>query len=148
MGGHNIPCRLGLHPRNLSAFPDDEAGACAIHHERSRFPARAPSTMSEAVFRRVLAAAELPEGQMRAVDIGARNVLVCHTRDGWFAVDGICTHAYAKMDQGRLRGHRLNCPLHGASFDCRTGAVLDAPATLPLKTYPIRCVADDVEVAV
>jgi nitrite reductase/ring-hydroxylating ferredoxin subunit len=40
------------------------------------------------------------------------------------------------------------CPLHGASFDCRNGAVLGAPAVMPLKTYPVRCVGDDVEVAI
>jgi nitrite reductase/ring-hydroxylating ferredoxin subunit len=104
--------------------------------------------MNEAVFRRALAAADLPEGQMRAVDIDGRSILVCHTRDGWHALDAVCTHAYARMDQGRLRGHRLMCPLHGASFDCRNGAVLGAPAVMPLKTYPVRCVGEDVEVAI
>jgi nitrite reductase/ring-hydroxylating ferredoxin subunit len=103
--------------------------------------------MSEPVFRRALAAAELAEGEMRAVDIDGRSILVCHTREGWFAVDSVCTHAYARMGEGRLRGHRLNCPLHGAAFDCRTGAVLSAPATVPLKTYAIRRLGDDVEVA-
>jgi nitrite reductase/ring-hydroxylating ferredoxin subunit len=104
--------------------------------------------MSEIPFRRALAVADLSEGQMRAVDIGGRIVLVCHTREGWYALDNVCTHAYAKMNEGRLRGHRLICPLHGASFDCRSGKVLGAPAILPLKTYPIRCVGEDVEVAV
>jgi nitrite reductase/ring-hydroxylating ferredoxin subunit len=104
--------------------------------------------MNEAVFRRALAAAELPEGRMRAMDLGGRSILVCHTRDGWHALDNVCTHAYAKMNEGRLRGHRLICPLHGASFDCRSGAVLGAPAILPLKTYSIRCVGGEVEIAV
>jgi nitrite reductase/ring-hydroxylating ferredoxin subunit len=104
--------------------------------------------MSEAVFRRALAAAELPEGQMRAVDIDGHSILVCHTREGWYAVDSVCTHAYARMGEGRLRGHRLNCPLHGAAFDCRSGAVLSAPAVVPLKTYAVRRVGDDIEVAV
>ena len=103
--------------------------------------------MSEVIFRHAIACAEVPEGQMRALDIDRRPIVVCHTKDGWYALDNVCTHAYAKMHEGRLRGHRLICPLHGASFDCRTGAVLGAPAIQPLKSYAVRCVADNVEIA-
>ncbi len=102
--------------------------------------------MSEATFRRVISTGELPEGQMRAVEIGQHALVLCHTKEGWFALDDVCTHAYAKMHEGRLRGHRLICPLHGASFDCRSGAVLGAPAIESLKTYRVRCVGDDVEI--
>ncbi len=103
--------------------------------------------MNEGTFRRVISTGELPEGQMRAVEIDRRALVLCHTKEGWFALDDVCTHAYAKMHEGRLRGHRLICPLHGASFDCRNGAVLGAPAIQSLKTYPVRCVGDDVEVS-
>jgi len=104
--------------------------------------------MSEITFQRAIAAADLPEGQMRAVQIGARNILLCRTREGWYALDDICTHAYAKMHEGRLRGNRLICPLHGASYDCRSGAVLGAPAIQPLKTNRVRHVGDDIEIGV
>jgi nitrite reductase/ring-hydroxylating ferredoxin subunit len=75
---------------------------------------------------------------MRCVDVAGKPILLCHTMEGLRAVDNICTHAFARMDEGRLRGHRLICPLHGASFDVRTGAVLGAPASQPLATYPVR----------
>ena len=71
---------------------------------------------------------------MRCFTLGGAAVLLCHTRDGVHAVENICTHAYARLDEGRLRGHRLICPLHGASFDARTGAVLGAPATQALRS--------------
>jgi 3-phenylpropionate/trans-cinnamate dioxygenase ferredoxin subunit len=95
-----------------------------------------------------MAAADLPEGQMRVVHVEQRSVLLCHTKEGWYALDDICTHAYAKLNEGRLRGHRLICPLHGASFDCRSGAVLGAPAIQPLKTYQVRCVGNTVEIGI
>jgi nitrite reductase/ring-hydroxylating ferredoxin subunit len=103
--------------------------------------------MSEANFRPALAAADVPEGQMRAVTIDGRELIVCHTRDGWYALDNVCTHAFARMSEGRLRGFRLICPLHGASFDCRSGAVLGAPAIQPLKSHPVRCIDGEVEIA-
>ncbi len=89
-------------------------------------------------FTPVLALSELPVGSMRAVRIGERELLVCHTKDGLFAVDNVCSHAYARLCEGRLRGTRLICPLHGASFDVRDGRVLGPPATQPLAAFAVR----------
>jgi 3-phenylpropionate/trans-cinnamate dioxygenase ferredoxin subunit len=47
-----------------------------------------------------------------------------------------------------LRGTRLICPLHGASFDVRDGRVLGAPATRALATHPLRIAGDCVEISV
>jgi 3-phenylpropionate/trans-cinnamate dioxygenase ferredoxin subunit len=102
--------------------------------------------MSE-VWHRVLAAADVPEGRMRGAVVDGRDVVVVHSKDGWFALDNICSHAYAKLDEGRLRGCRLICPLHGASFDVRDGSVLGAPATVPIRTHRLRLTGDYVEVA-
>jgi len=97
----------------------------------------------------VLPLADLAAGQMRCAEVGAVSVLIVHTKEGQLhAVNNICSHAYARMDEGRLRGNRLICPLHGASFDVRTGAVLGAPANAPLPSYPVRVVDGQVEVQV
>jgi 3-phenylpropionate/trans-cinnamate dioxygenase ferredoxin subunit len=85
---------------------------------------------------------------MRCVVLAGESVLLVHSKDGLFAVNNICSHAYAKLDEGRLRGHRLICPLHGASFDVRDGTVLGAPATQPLRSYPVRIVDGHIEVQV
>lgn len=85
---------------------------------------------------------QLAEGKMMGVELGGRAIVVCRTKDGITALDNVCSHAYALMHEGRLRGNRLICPLHGASFDCRSGAVLGAPATSPLATFAVR-VSDD-----
>ena len=92
--------------------------------------------------------AELPLGSMRACMIGGRELVVCHSREGVFALDNICTHAHARLCEGRLRATRLVCPLHGASFDIRDGKVLGPPAVLPLPTFQVRVVDGTIEVAV
>ena len=105
--------------------------------------------MSDDPFLPALPLADLAPGTMRCVTLAERPVLVVRTREGSVhAVDNICTHAYARMDEGRLRGTRVICPLHGASFDVRNGAVLGAPATAPLASYPVRVVDDRIEVQV
>jgi 3-phenylpropionate/trans-cinnamate dioxygenase ferredoxin subunit len=100
-------------------------------------------------FLSALPLADLAPGTMRCVTLADETVLLVHTKDGAVhALHDVCTHAYANMHEGRLRGHRLICPLHGASFDVRNGAVLGAPATQPLRTYPVRVVDGQVEVQV
>ena len=84
---------------------------------------------------------------MRCVTVADRDVLLCHVPQGVFALDNICTHAFARMDEGRLRGVRLICPLHGAAFDVRDGRVLGAPAKEPLQTHAVRIIEGMIEVA-
>jgi 3-phenylpropionate/trans-cinnamate dioxygenase ferredoxin subunit len=103
--------------------------------------------VAEPNFQRLCAAAELAEGAMRRVLVGARELVLCRTREGVYALDNICTHGLARLDEGRLRGVRLICPLHGASFDCRSGRVLGAPATVPLARHEVRIIDGFVEVA-
>jgi nitrite reductase/ring-hydroxylating ferredoxin subunit len=101
-----------------------------------------------AAFVPVMKLGELPQGRMRACVVAGREIVICHTRAGVFALDNICTHAHARLCEGRLRAARLVCPLHGAAFDVRDGRVLGAPAQLPLTTYAVRILAGAIEVAV
>lgn len=90
---------------------------------------------------------ELPRHGMRAFVIGGREIVICRTSVGVFALDNVCTHAYARLSEGWLRRERLVCPLHGASFDVRDGRVLGPPAETPLTAHAVRLEAGIVEVA-
>jgi 3-phenylpropionate/trans-cinnamate dioxygenase ferredoxin subunit len=103
--------------------------------------------MSESTFICVAHISDLRKGGVLEINLGSRNILLCRTREGWFAVDNICTHAYSKLSEGRLRKTKLICPLHGGSFDCRTGAAVAAPAVVPLKTYAVRVIGEEVQIA-
>ncbi|MCS6946247.1 MAG: non-heme iron oxygenase ferredoxin subunit [Steroidobacteraceae bacterium] len=98
-------------------------------------------------YHRVVALGALAEGSLQAHRVDGRDIVLCRTREGVFALDDRCSHALARMSEGRLRGNRLICPLHGASFDVRDGRVLGAPATRPLTVHRVRIVGDHVEVA-
>jgi 3-phenylpropionate/trans-cinnamate dioxygenase ferredoxin subunit len=99
-------------------------------------------------FAPVLELTELPLGAMRACTVAGRELLICHTHAGLFALDNICTHAEARLCEGRLRATRLVCPLHGAVFDVRDGRVLAPPAECPLPTHALRVRGGVIEVAV
>jgi 3-phenylpropionate/trans-cinnamate dioxygenase ferredoxin subunit len=103
--------------------------------------------MSDSLFEPVMKLAEVPQGGMRTCHIAGREIVICHTREGVFALDNVCTHAHARMCEGRLRATRLVCPLHGASFDIRDGRVLGPPAVVPLATHQVRVIDGTIEVA-
>jgi 3-phenylpropionate/trans-cinnamate dioxygenase ferredoxin subunit len=102
---------------------------------------------SLADFTAVMQLAELPAGAMRACIVAGRELVLCHTREGVFALDNTCTHAEARLCEGRLRATRIVCPLHGASFDVRDGRVLGPPAERALTTHAVRIVDGAIEVA-
>lgn len=98
------------------------------------------------MFIAVLPLADLPLGRLRSCDVAGRDIVLCHTRQGVFALDNVCTHAYARMSEGFLRGTRLVCPLHGGSFDVETGCALGSPAMKRLATHPVRVVDGMIEI--
>ena len=102
---------------------------------------------AERQFQPVLRLADLAVGRMHACTVAGREIVVCHTREGVFALDNTCTHAEARLCEGRLRATRIVCPLHGASFDVRDGRVLAPPATVPLPVHSVRIVDGSIEVA-
>lgn len=95
-------------------------------------------------YRKVADATELPRGKTLCVEVDGREILLCHTAEGIFAVDNLCTHAEARLCEGKLKGQRILCPLHGAAFDVRDGSVLSRPASIPLATYRVRADEDGI----
>jgi nitrite reductase/ring-hydroxylating ferredoxin subunit len=104
--------------------------------------------MSETEFQAVMSLADLPQGKMRACEVEGRRIVLCRTREGLFALDDVCTHALSRMSEGRLRGTRLICPLHGAAFDVRDGRVLGRPAMRALPTHRVHVEGGLIRVAV
>ena len=80
----------------------------------------------------------LVAGQPVRVDVDGKPVCVTRVGDEVFAVSNICTHSYAELDEGEVKGFTIECWLHGADFDLRTGAALTLPATEALETFIVQ----------
>ena len=64
--------------------------------------------------------------------------------DSVYATDGMCTHAAGLLADGFLEDGEIECPLHQARFDIRTGKALCEPAIENLRTYPVKVQGGDV----
>ena len=82
---------------------------------------------------------DLFEGAAIGVGAEGRDIALYKTEAGEvFATDNICTHGHARLCDGFLDGHEIECPLHQGKFDVRNGSPTCAPVTEPLKCYPVR----------
>ncbi len=98
--------------------------------------------MSE--FVKVATVGEVAPGDMKAVDVGDHQVLLVNVEGDLLACDDICSHAYASLSDGDLDGAEVQCPLHGAIFNVRTGKALTPPAVDPLRVFEVKVEGDDI----
>lgn len=84
------------------------------------------------------AASELQEGEKRVLDVQGRRILVMRSEGEYFACSATCTHEPMALDEGSVMLGTIECPLHGAVFDLRTGTAEFGPAEHPLPVFPCR----------
>jgi len=94
--------------------------------------------MSEAGFVAVAPLEAITENRVHCFEVGGVRLVLCKVDGTVYAVENQCSHADATFDKGRVRRHKLLCPLHGAIFDVRDGNVLSAPAFKPIRSYPVQ----------
>ena len=56
----------------------------------------------------------------------------------YYALDDTCSHEDASLAEGWIEAGEVECPLHGARFDIRTGKALSLPAVVAVRTYPVK----------
>lgn len=81
-------------------------------------------------------------GEALRVELDGDAIAIWNIEGEFYATSDTCTHEEASLTDGDLWGEVVECPLHGAQFDVRTGEVLSLPAMYPLPTYPVK-VEDD-----
>ena len=89
---------------------------------------------------------DIEEGHAKVVEAGGHRIALCNTGDGFYAVDDMCSHDRGPLDQGRLIGHKIECPRHGAQFDVTNGKALTLQAVRPIRSYKTRVDGNDIEV--
>ncbi len=102
--------------------------------------------LNDSSFRDLADIAQIPIGSSMSFQVRGHDILICHTKNEFFAVENKCSHAMAKLEGGRLRAFHLICPLHGARFDVRDGSAKGKPATAPIRVYRLRVIGSRIQV--
>src|SRR5260370_32485104 len=86
----------------------------------------------------VASVADIPPGGMKCVAIEGERVLLANVDGSFHAISDICGHRNAPLSRGRLDGHIVECPLHFAQFDVRSGELVDGPDAADVPAYETR----------
>ena len=103
---------------------------------------------------------DLPQGEMKKFTVDGKSILLFHLEDGFYATQSTCTHTFGPLGLGKIVDEcKIQCPLHRARFDIRTGEVIDWANFPPgiqllnvvrgekaLETYPVSVLKNDVRV--
>lgn len=81
---------------------------------------------------------DIPEDDVIGVQVQGRDIAFYRIDDDVFATDNICTHGHARLCDGFLEGHEIECPLHQGRFDIRNGKAMCEPLTENIRTYPVK----------
>jgi 3-phenylpropionate/trans-cinnamate dioxygenase ferredoxin subunit len=110
---------------------------------------RPQDTMGEdATWVRVARSGQVPEGYVRRFFAGGVELAVARLDGCVYAMSNYCTHLDCLLSSGKLVDDGIRCSCHGSVFDLATGEPIYPPATVPVKTFPVRESGAEIFVAI
>lgn len=88
-------------------------------------------------FERVAQLSEITPASPKRIKVGESECVLLRVGEQIFAIENLCPHQlYAVFHQGVLEQYVITCPMHGWSFDVRTGEAVRGNGRL--KTLEVR----------
>lgn len=89
-------------------------------------------------FKSVANKKDIKEGGLLGVELEGNKIALAMINGQIFAIDAVCSHKGAPLEEGTLEGFNLTCPWHYAVFDVRNGKVSDRTVWARNQTsYPV-----------
>jgi 3-phenylpropionate/trans-cinnamate dioxygenase ferredoxin component len=128
---------FGIDSNSTSAQPADPLPPRERLRKR---PGEGPSQAKhvEEGFTAVAQTVDLAPGEMKFVAVERERIVLANVDGEFFALRDVCGHRNAPLSRGRLDGCLIECPLHFATFDMRTGRFVDGPASADVAAYQVR----------
>lgn len=93
------------------------------------------------------AKSDLTSGTPKLVMVDGTPVCVAMIDGEIYAIGDTCTHSDASLSEGELSGTLIECWLHGAEFDMRTGEAVTPPATAPATKFHVQVDGENVTIS-
>ncbi len=93
-------------------------------------------------FVKVATVGEIEPGRAKRVEVGEEAIAVFNLDGDYYAIGDTCSHEEASLSEGDVYGDCVECPLHGAEFDIKSGKNLTLPAVFPVPAYPVKVEGD------
>lgn len=84
---------------------------------------------------------DIPRGGALRVEVGGIPIAIFNLHNELFAIGDTCSHEDYSLAEGEVEDAgdccTVECALHGARFDLRTGAALSLPAVLSVDSFHV-----------
>lgn len=80
---------------------------------------------------------DIPEGEGREFKVGELYVAIFHHNGQFYAMEDVCPHAGAPLNNGPLRNGTVMCLWHGWCFNLHDGVCINHPKAWSVPTYPV-----------
>jgi len=87
---------------------------------------------------------DLSPGEIKWVAVDRERVVLANVGGTFCALRDVCGHKNAPLSRGKLVGHLIECPLHFAQFDMRTGKLVTGPISADVPVYEVQVEGDTV----
>ena len=81
------------------------------------------------------------------IDLDGSPVCVTRIGDEVFAIADTCSHSEASLSEGDVTDFKIECWLHGAEFDLRSGEVVTPPASIPVEVFEVHRNGDAITIS-
>jgi nitrite reductase/ring-hydroxylating ferredoxin subunit len=90
-------------------------------------------------FQRAANKNDIKEGGLLGVELEGNKIVLVRVNGQVFAIDAVCSHKGAPLEEGNLEGYNLTCPWHYAVFDVHNGKVSDRTVWAKNQTsFPVK----------
>lgn len=97
-------------------------------------------------FQTVARLEDVPDNGLHPVEVDGVSIVLANSEGEILALRNQCSHEEFPLSDGELVNGLVECILHGARFDLRTGAAKALPAVRPVKTYECRVLDGKIQV--
>ena len=91
---------------------------------------------------------EVPQQSIKCVEVAGTRIALFNLGGEFYALAEECTHEGGPLSEGEIHGGEVECPLHGARFDIKSGKVTLDPADDDVARYNVRVSGEDVEIEI
>jgi nitrite reductase/ring-hydroxylating ferredoxin subunit len=135
-------CLAPSHGRKLKLYPvsiEQNTVTVELEDKGSSAGLKKPQQPKAKIeFHAVADTTDLGDEDVIEVIVGEQEIALYRLGDDYYATHGQCTHENVSLCDGFIEDGYIECPLHGACFNIRSGKVISSPAEVDLKTYPVK----------
>jgi nitrite reductase/ring-hydroxylating ferredoxin subunit/uncharacterized membrane protein len=97
-------------------------------------------------FTPALALSDLPDNQLKRVEVKGQPVLLLRRGDRVYAIGAVCSHYGGPLEKGKLMSKTVQCPWHYSRFSLDDGSVKEGPTTAPVPAYDVQVANGQIQV--